>query len=50
MAMFVFTGAMLLQSVISAPAGWALFVPVFLAKLVLAHAVREGSYRPDAVS
>lgn len=46
-AMLVFTAAMLLQSVIAAPVGWAWFVPVFLAKLVLAHAVREEPYRPD---
>lgn len=50
MAMLVFTGAMLLQSIITAPAGWGWFVPVFLAKLVLAHAVREEPYRPDPVS
>lgn len=50
MAMVVFTGAMLLQSVIVAPAGWGWFVPVFLAKLVLAHAVREEPYRPEPVS
>lgn len=48
LAMLVFTGAMLLQSAIVAPAGWAWFVPVFLAKLVLAHAVREEPYRPEA--
>lgn len=45
-AMLVFAGAMLLQSVLAAPAGWAWFVPLFLAKLVLAHAVREEPYRP----
>lgn len=50
MAMLIFTGAMLLQSVVSAPAGWAWFVPVFLAKLILAHAVREEPYRPDPAS
>jgi hypothetical protein len=45
-AMLAFTAAMLLQSVIAAPPGWEWFVPIFLAKLVLAHAVREEPYRP----
>ncbi len=49
-AMLLFTGVVLLQSVISAPTGWGWFVPVFLAKLLLAHAVREEPYRPDVVS
>jgi hypothetical protein len=35
-------------SVLLAPAGWGWFAPMFVAKLVCAHAVREEPYAPPA--
>lgn len=45
-AMLVFILALLVPLFLHAPPGWAWFPVVYLAKLVLAHAVREEPYRP----
>lgn len=45
-AMLVFCTVMLLSGSWAAPPGWDWFAAIFLAKLVLAHAVREEPYRP----
>ncbi len=46
-AMLLFVAAVAVAAVLSwGPGGWEWFVPVFFAKLVLAHAVREEPYRP----
>ncbi|KAI9024183.1 hypothetical protein DFJ74DRAFT_705902 [Hyaloraphidium curvatum] len=47
LAMLFLVTAMSLQEYLPAPGGWAWFAPIFLSKLVLAHAVREEPYRPD---
>lgn len=47
-AMLVFCTVMLLSNSWTAPPGWTWFGVIFLAKLVLAHAVREEPYRPAA--
>lgn len=47
-AMLVFITAVAASLYLVAPPGWAWFPIVFLAKLVLAHAVREEPYRPNA--
>jgi hypothetical protein len=47
-AMLVFITAVAAALYLGAPPGWAWFPIVFLAKLVLAHAVREEPYRPSA--
>lgn len=46
-AMLIFISTLLLSLYLVAPPGWAWFPVVFLAKLVLAHAVREEPYRPE---
>ena len=45
-AMLIFSSALLLPLFLNAPPGWAWFPVVYLAKLILAHAVREEPYRP----
>ena len=45
-AMLAFVTVLLLSLYLTAPPGWAWFPAVYLAKLVLAHAVREEPYRP----
>ena len=45
-AMLLFVGGVALSVFVVPPPGWAWFPVVFLAKLVLAHAVREEPYRP----
>lgn len=45
-AMLVFVGAVVALGFVPAPPGWGWLPAVFLAKLVLAHAVREEPYRP----
>ena len=47
-AMLVFVAALLVTPFLAAPPGWAWFPVVYLAKLVLAHAVCEEPYRPAA--
>ena len=46
-AMLVFVIALLISMFLVAPPGWAWFPVIYLAKLVLAHAVREEPYRPS---
>lgn len=45
-AMLLFVGAIVALGFAAAPPGWAWLPAVFLAKLLLAHAVREEPYRP----
>ncbi|CAB4555359.1 unannotated protein [freshwater metagenome] len=45
-AMLVFCTVMLWSRSWTAPPGWEWFAAIFLAKLILAHAVREEPYRP----
>ncbi len=45
-AMLLFLGAIVALGFVPAPPGWAWLPVVFLAKLLLAHAVREEPYRP----
>jgi hypothetical protein len=45
-AVLVLVAAVVGNALIAAPEGWAWFIPVFAAKLVVGHAVREEPYRP----
>jgi len=45
-AMLIVIAAVVGNTLVTAPEGWAWFIPVFMAKLVLGHAVREEPYRP----
>jgi hypothetical protein len=45
-AMLVLVAAVVGNALVSAPEGWAWFIPVLMAKLVVGHAVREEPYRP----
>jgi hypothetical protein len=45
-AMTIFVLSVPVACTVAAPPGWAWFPVVFLAKLVLAHAVHEEAYRP----
>lgn len=42
-----YAGGRVGNALVAAPEGWAWFVPVFVAKLVVGHAVREEPYRPE---
>ncbi len=44
--MLLFVGAVVGLAFMASPPGWAWLRAVFLAKLLLAHAVREEPYRP----
>lgn len=46
-AMLIFVSALSFSLLLVAPPGWAWFPVVYLAKLLLAHAVREEPYRPN---
>lgn len=46
-AMLLFCVVFVVTSSLMGPPGWGWFVAVFLAKLLLAHSVREEPYRPN---
>lgn len=45
-AVLILVAAIVGNALVAAPEGWAWFIPVFVAKLVVGHAVREEPYRP----